>query len=72
MASSEVSLDASAPADLAKNAALLDAAEVTLANVLLRSGQAHLFEDWADPGTDDAQKHAFFDQESIRHTVING
>jgi hypothetical protein len=37
-------------------------AELSLANALLGCGQAHLFEKWAEPGTDDAEKHVFFDQ----------
>ncbi|KOO24474.1 udp-sugar pyrophospharylase-like protein [Chrysochromulina tobinii] len=41
---------------------LLDVAELSLANALLGCGQAHLFEKWAEPGTDDAEKHVFFDQ----------
>ena len=51
-----------APAALARNAELLDAAELDLACTLLACGQAHLFEHWAPPGEDDEAKHKFFDQ----------
>lgn len=61
-AASRTLLDAAAPPALVANAGLLDVAELSLANALLGCGQAHLFEKWAEPGTDDAEKHVFFDQ----------
>ena len=61
-AASRTLLDAAAPPALVANAGLLDVAELSLANALLGCGQAHLFEKWAEPGTDDADKHVFFDQ----------
>lgn len=30
--------------------------------ILLEMGQSHLFEHWAEPGVDDNEKKAFFDQ----------
>ena len=50
------------PAALVANLELLDAAEIALAGILVRSGQQHLFDDWDPPGTCDKEKHAFFDR----------
>lgn len=36
--------------------------QVELAKILLELGQSHLFEHWAEPGVDDNEKKAFFDQ----------
>lgn len=36
--------------------------QIELAKVLLETGQSHLFEHWAEPGVDDEEKKAFFDQ----------
>lgn len=36
--------------------------QIELAKVLLEMGQSHLFEHWAEPGVDDEEKKAFFDQ----------
>ena len=33
-----------------------------LAKVLVEMGQTHLFEHWDEPGVDDEEKKAFFDQ----------
>lgn len=36
--------------------------QIELAKILLETGQSHLFEHWAEPGVDDEEKKAFFDQ----------
>ena len=39
--------------------------QVELAKMLLETGQTHLFEHWAEPGVEDDEKKAFFDQVSV-------
>ncbi|XP_028757580.1 UDP-sugar pyrophosphorylase [Neltuma alba] len=51
----------SAP-NLQKNLHLLSPEQVDLAKMLLEMGQSHLFEHWAEPGVDDDQKKALFEQ----------
>lgn len=51
----------SAPS-LKKNLHLLSPEQVELAKMLMEMGQSHLFEQWAEPGVDDNEKKAFFDQ----------
>ncbi|KAL6212010.1 hypothetical protein ACLB2K_017233 [Fragaria x ananassa] len=62
---SELGIDggfaASAP-NLQRNLHLLSAEQVELAKVLVEMGQTHLFEHWDEPGVDDDEKKAFFDQ----------
>ncbi|KAL6217056.1 hypothetical protein ACLB2K_010273 [Fragaria x ananassa] len=53
--------EASAP-NLQRNLHLLSAEQVELAKVLVEMGQTHLFEHWDEPGVDDEEKKAFFDQ----------
>jgi hypothetical protein len=36
--------------------------QVELAKMLVEKGQSHLFEHWPEPGVDDDEKKAFFDQ----------
>lgn len=36
--------------------------QIELGKMLLEMGQSHLFEHWPEPGVDDEQKRAFFDQ----------
>ncbi|EXB28448.1 UDP-sugar pyrophospharylase [Morus notabilis] len=36
--------------------------QIELAKTLLELGQSHLFEHWAEPGVEDEEKKAFFDQ----------
>ena len=38
--------------------------QIELAKMLLETGQTHLFEHWAEPGVEDDEKKAFFDQVS--------
>lgn len=52
----------SAPNILKKNLHLLSPEQVELAKMLMEMGQSHLFEQWAEPGVDDNEKKAFFDQ----------
>ncbi|XP_052190773.1 UDP-sugar pyrophosphorylase [Diospyros lotus] len=52
---------ASAP-NLWKNLSLLSPDQVQLAKMLLQMGQSHLFERWPEPGVDDDEKRAFFQQ----------
>jgi len=35
---------------------------VELVKMLIEMGQSHLFEEWPEPGVDDHEKTAFFDQ----------
>ncbi|XVF39244.1 hypothetical protein PTKIN_Ptkin01aG0019900 [Pterospermum kingtungense] len=48
--------------NLVKNLHLLSPDQIELAKMLLEMGQSHLFQHWAEPGVDDDQKKAFFDQ----------
>uniref|UniRef100_A0A7C9AI26 UTP-monosaccharide-1-phosphate uridylyltransferase n=1 Tax=Opuntia streptacantha TaxID=393608 RepID=A0A7C9AI26_OPUST len=48
--------------NLQKNLKILSPQHVELAKMLIEMGQSHLFEHWPDPGVDDDQKRAFFDQ----------
>ncbi|ONI34576.1 hypothetical protein PRUPE_1G488700 [Prunus persica] len=58
---SNLGIDASPP-NLQKNLHLLTAEQIELAKILLETGQSHLFEHWTEPGVDDEEKKAFFDQ----------
>lgn len=62
---SKITIDAqwasSAP-NLQKNLCLLSAQQVSVAKMLLETDQSHLFQHWPEPGTDDGEKRAFFDQ----------
>ncbi|XP_031281582.1 UDP-sugar pyrophosphorylase-like [Pistacia vera] len=51
----------SAP-NLLKNLSTLSFEQIELAKMLMEMGQSHLFEQWAEPGVDDEEKKAFFDQ----------
>ncbi|MCE3050487.1 hypothetical protein HAX54_047327 [Datura stramonium] len=53
---------ASAAPNLQKNLFILSPEQVELAKVLLEMGQSHLFQHWSEPGVDDDEKRAFFDQ----------
>lgn len=53
---------ASSVPNLRKNLHLLSPEQVELVKILLEMGQSHLFEHWAEPGVDDNEKKAFFDQ----------
>ncbi|KAM6543980.1 hypothetical protein CsatB_008427 [Cannabis sativa] len=56
--------ESSAP-NLQKNLHLLSPHQVELAKTLLELGQTHLFKHWAEPGVDDDEKRAFFDQVTL-------
>uniref|UniRef100_A0A6M2FC47 UTP-monosaccharide-1-phosphate uridylyltransferase n=1 Tax=Populus davidiana TaxID=266767 RepID=A0A6M2FC47_9ROSI len=53
---------ASSLPNLHKNLHLLSPQQVELAKMLVEEGQSHLFEHWPEPGVDDDEKKAFFDQ----------
>ncbi|KAJ6709307.1 UDP- GLUCOSE PYROPHOSPHORYLASE [Salix koriyanagi] len=53
---------ASSLPNLHKNLHLLSPQQVELAKMLVEKGQSHLFEHWPEPGVDDGEKKAFFDQ----------
>ncbi|XP_073035938.1 UDP-sugar pyrophosphorylase-like [Primulina eburnea] len=53
---------AAAPSGLRENLPLLSPQQVELAKILLENGQSHFFKHWSNPGVDDDQKRAFFDQ----------
>lgn len=55
---------ASASPNLLKNLSLLSPQQVELAKVLLDLNQTHLFEHWPEPGVEDDEKRAFFEQVS--------
>ncbi|XP_017981700.1 PREDICTED: UDP-sugar pyrophosphorylase isoform X3 [Theobroma cacao] len=50
------------PPNLVKNLHLLSPDQIELAKMLLKMGQSHLFQHWAEPGAEDDQKKAFFAQ----------
>ncbi|PIN16492.1 UDP-N-acetylglucosamine pyrophosphorylase [Handroanthus impetiginosus] len=52
----------SAAPNLQKNLSLLSPQQVELAKMLLELNQGHLFEHWPEPGVEDDEKRAFFDQ----------
>ncbi|KAL0314374.1 UNVERIFIED_CONTAM: Peroxisome biogenesis protein 1 [Sesamum angustifolium] len=52
----------SAAPNLRKTLALFSPQQVELAKVLLEMNQSHLFEHWPEPGVEDDEKRAFFDQ----------
>ncbi|CAI9115534.1 OLC1v1016456C6 [Oldenlandia corymbosa var. corymbosa] len=47
---------------LRNNLSILSPDQVELANMLIEMEQSHLFEHWPEPGIDDDEKRAFFDQ----------
>jgi len=53
---------ASSAPNLQHNLHLLSPQQIELAKMLLETGQTHLFEHWAEPGVEDDEKKAFFDQ----------
>ncbi|XP_019175123.1 PREDICTED: UDP-sugar pyrophosphorylase [Ipomoea nil] len=53
---------ASSAPNLRSNLSLLSPQQVELAKILLEAGQSHLFQQWPQPGVDDNEKRAFFDQ----------
>ncbi|XP_059630624.1 UDP-sugar pyrophosphorylase-like isoform X2 [Cornus florida] len=53
---------ASSAPNLKKNLSLLSSEQIELPKMLLEMGQSHLFEHWPEPGVDDDEKRAFFDQ----------
>ncbi|KAL3504295.1 hypothetical protein ACH5RR_034136 [Cinchona calisaya] len=53
---------ASSAPNLHKNLFLLSPQQVELAKTLMEMEQSHLFEQWPEPGIDDDEKRAFFDQ----------
>nr|GMD85205.1 UDP-sugar pyrophosphorylase [Ipomoea batatas] len=63
---SKLSIDgdewASSAPNLRSNLSLLSPQQVELAKILLEAGQSHLFQQWPQPGVDDNEKRAFFDQ----------
>ncbi|KAK3009035.1 hypothetical protein RJ639_014619 [Escallonia herrerae] len=48
--------------NLRKNLSLLSPDQVELAKMLVEMGQGHLFDNWPEPGIEDDDKRAFFDQ----------
>lgn len=52
--------DRTKPTGLDVNWSILSQDEQALAEILLKAGQAHLFDEWDAPGTNDELKHAFF------------
>ncbi|KDP32870.1 hypothetical protein JCGZ_12162 [Jatropha curcas] len=53
---------ASSVPNLHKNLHLLPPEQIELAKILVEMGQSHLFEHWPEPGVDDEEKKALFDQ----------
>lgn len=53
---------ASSAPNLQINLHLLSPQQIELAKMLLESGQTHLFEHWPEPGVEDEEKKAFFEQ----------
>ncbi|KAL5559694.1 hypothetical protein UlMin_035905 [Ulmus minor] len=63
---------ASSVPNLQKNLHLLSREQIDVAKLLLEMGQSHLFEEWAEPGVDDEEKKAFFDQVTRLHSSYPG
>ncbi|CAI0393300.1 unnamed protein product [Linum tenue] len=53
---------ASSVPNLHKNLSLLSPDQIELAKMLVAMEQSHLFTNWPEPGVDDGEKKAFFDQ----------
>ena len=53
------------PEPLLANASVLSSSEVSLAKLLLKLGQGHLFAEWEPAGTSDEEKHGFFAQKTV-------
>ncbi|KAK2659408.1 hypothetical protein Ddye_005941 [Dipteronia dyeriana] len=53
---------ANSASNLRKNLHLLSSEQIELAKMLIEMGQSHLFEHWPEPGVDDLEKRALFDQ----------
>ncbi|KAK0576083.1 hypothetical protein LWI29_011596 [Acer saccharum] len=53
---------ANSASNLRKNLHLLSSEQIELAKMLIEMGQSHLFEHWPEPGIDDEEKRALFDQ----------
>ncbi|GMP79552.1 hypothetical protein CsSME_00035042 [Camellia sinensis var. sinensis] len=53
---------ASSSPNLLNNLSLLSPHQIEMAKMLLEMGQSHLFEHWPEPGIEDDEKRAFFDQ----------
>ncbi|XP_062115865.1 UDP-sugar pyrophosphorylase-like [Humulus lupulus] len=58
--------------NLEKNLHLLSPHQVEIAKTLLELGQTHLFEHWAEPGVDDDEKRALFDQLTLLNANYPG
>ncbi|XP_060967160.1 UDP-sugar pyrophosphorylase-like [Cannabis sativa] len=58
--------------NLEKNLHLLSPHQVEIAKTLLELGQSHLFEHWAEPGVDDDEKRALFDQVTLLNANYPG
>nr|XP_027091864.1 UDP-sugar pyrophosphorylase-like [Coffea arabica] len=50
------------PQNLRENLSVLSPQQVELAKMLIEMEQSHLFEQWPEPGVEDDEKRAFFDQ----------
>lgn len=50
------------PANLRRNLSILSPQQVELAKMLIELEQSHMFEQWPEPGVEDDEKRAFFDQ----------
>ena len=60
------------PEPLLANASVLSSSEVSLAKLLLKLGQGHLFAEWEPAGTSDEEKHGFFAQIQSMHEAYPG
>ena len=60
------------PEPLLANRPLLNPSEISLAKLLLKCGQSHLFAEWEPVGTADEKKHQFFAQLQSMHEAYPG
>ena len=60
------------PASLLENAPVLNSSETSLAKLLLKCGQSHLFAEWEPVGIADEKKHEFFAQIQSMHEAYPG
>ncbi|KAJ3696268.1 hypothetical protein LUZ60_001645 [Juncus effusus] len=63
---------ASSCPSLLTNLSLLSPSQIELAKMLVKEGQTHLFDNWAEPGVDDEKKKAFFYQVSLLDSSYPG
>ncbi|KAF2291325.1 hypothetical protein GH714_022899 [Hevea brasiliensis] len=69
---SKLNINGDSVPNLQKNLSLLSPEQIELAKMLVEMGQSHLFQHWPEPGVDDEEKKAFFDQVALLNSSYPG